>query len=226
MNRTDPNVPHVHGADPQHLFPKIIRERCYESAFWKEHLLGFPLDSVYEKTEKLVYIGGCFANQRPSPFLCCALKLLQLGCRGFDERLLSSQNKYACMLGLFLFRLTHERTYEQIYLKLEPFLADRRRLKWQLSDGTFVIKHVDEYVEELLGYHLPPGEIVKVCDIVMPRIPSRAHFVRLGVLEQRSIDDTVFKEAPIADDPTEKDETQSDNQVPKTSKKKKEKWRL
>lgn len=39
-NRTVSDAIAVHGKDPQHLVEKIIRERIYDSLYWKEHCFG------------------------------------------------------------------------------------------------------------------------------------------------------------------------------------------
>lgn len=214
MNRTVQTAKQVHGSDPQHLIPKILRERIYASKFWQQHLMGFPLEPCIDlMCTRLRFVGGCIANQRPSPFLCCLLKLLQLGQDGDNNMLVSSENKYALCLGLFLVRLTLNDV--QVYTKLEPFLNDRRRLKWRKPDGTFAIIHVDEVVEQLLGY-----EGGTVFEVPLPRLKERHVLVRQGVLSARVsvLDGTTITVLPS--------DTFGPVQVQTQKVKKKEKWRI
>jgi len=39
-NATVKDARSVHGTNPQYLVEKIIRERCYESQYWKEKCFG------------------------------------------------------------------------------------------------------------------------------------------------------------------------------------------
>ena len=49
--------------------------------------------------------------------------------------------------------------------------ADRRRL----GDGTFVLTHMDEFIEELLREEM-------VCDIALPHLPKRIKLEANGLL--------------------------------------------
>lgn len=96
-NRTVSDAIAVHGKDPQHLVEKIIRERIYDSLYWKEHCFGLSCKlyihmkariiidkwriiaaTLMDKAVKLTYIGGQYAGQHPTEFLCLTLKMLQL----------------------------------------------------------------------------------------------------------------------------------------------------
>ena len=68
----------VRGTDPQFLIEKIMRERIYECVYWKEKLFGCNAADVVDRGADLDYIGGQFGNQRPTEFVACVLKLLQL----------------------------------------------------------------------------------------------------------------------------------------------------
>ena len=105
-NRTISGATFFHGSDPQHLVEKIIRERIYDSIYWKEDcfgLTGKPLGSggwrdcsgrslthcvciccffiaatLMDRAVELTCIGGEFGSHEPTPFLCLLLKMLQL----------------------------------------------------------------------------------------------------------------------------------------------------
>ena len=77
-NRTIKGALPVHGKDPQLLVEKIIRERIYESLYWKEECFGLNAETILDRAVEVDSVGGTFANQRPVPFLCLLLKLLQI----------------------------------------------------------------------------------------------------------------------------------------------------
>jgi len=62
----------------QHLIETTIRYRIWDSTYWKEHCFALTAESVIDRALELHYVGGTYANTRPTEFLCLALKLLQL----------------------------------------------------------------------------------------------------------------------------------------------------
>lgn len=56
--------------------------------------------------------------------------------------------KYLRALAAFYVRLTWERS-EDVYLTLEPYLADYRKLKRRVKDG-FTLTTMDQFVDDLL----------------------------------------------------------------------------
>ena len=85
-----PQAKLAHGSSPQLLIEKILRERIFECRYWKERCFGVSAASILDRAYELQYIGGAYANQRPTDFLCLTLKLLQI----FPE-------KVASMVGCF-----------------------------------------------------------------------------------------------------------------------------
>ena len=78
-NRTDPLAAQVHGTNPQNLIERILRERIYANRYWKEHCFGLTAASLVDKAVLLDAVGGQYsANAKPTPFVCLALKLLQI----------------------------------------------------------------------------------------------------------------------------------------------------
>jgi pre-mRNA-splicing factor 38A len=78
-NRTRPGARQLHGGDPQHILPTIVRERVYDCAYWKERCFGVNAESLVERAVELSFVGGTSgAAARPTPFLCLVLKMLQL----------------------------------------------------------------------------------------------------------------------------------------------------
>ena len=48
----------VHGTDPQFLIEKILRERIYESVYWKEKMFGVNAEIMVDRGSELTCIGG------------------------------------------------------------------------------------------------------------------------------------------------------------------------
>jgi hypothetical protein len=80
----------IHGLNPEvflhqatmanlkSLIEKIIRERIYESQYWKEFCIPLNAATLLDQAVKLKYIGGQYSNTRPTEFICLAFKLLQI----------------------------------------------------------------------------------------------------------------------------------------------------
>jgi pre-mRNA-splicing factor 38A len=121
----------AHGTNPQYLLEKILRERIYESRYWKESCFGINAASLLDRAYELQYVGGAYANSTPTPFLALALKLLQI----FPERevireyVVQKEFKYIRALGAFDIRLTWPA--RDIYQVLEPLLQDGRKLRYR-----------------------------------------------------------------------------------------------
>ena len=78
-NVTDPLIRSLQGSDPQNAMEYIVRQKIYETRYWKEECFGLSAADVLEKASELKCIGGSFGpNAKPTKFLCLALKLLQL----------------------------------------------------------------------------------------------------------------------------------------------------
>lgn len=177
-NKTDRKAQAVHGQDPQLLVEKIIRERIYESIYWKEECSRLNAESILDKAVELDHVGGTFANQRPVPFLCLLLKLLQIQptIPIVEEYIQQEDWKYLRVLGLLYLRLVAPAV--TIYTRLEPYLADRRKLRMRVSTGAYEITYVDEIVDRLLS-------LDRVFDIILPRLPKRALLEDTNELEPR-----------------------------------------
>ena len=63
----------------QLLVHKILRDRIYNSTYWKRDCFALTAETVVDRAVELDYIGGTYGgNGKPTPFLCLILKLLQL----------------------------------------------------------------------------------------------------------------------------------------------------
>ena len=178
-NATDPSVPHVHGVDPQSLIDKILRMRVYDSPYWKEHCFGLNAATIIDRAVLLDHVGGVYGGHAlPCPFLCLALKLLQIGppLEAVEEFMLQAEYKYLRLLGAFYYRLVARSA--DVWTRLEPLLSDYRRVRRRKEDGGWEVVHVDEVVDDML-------QLDKCMSIALPRLVRREVLVQRGSLEER-----------------------------------------
>lgn len=169
------------GLNPATILEKPVRERIIDSYFWKEQCFALnEADIIDRVVSHVTFIGGTYGDaQRPTPFLCLAFKLLQLG--PSDEILREyldyggEKFKYLRALACFYVRLT--RTAKDIHLWLEPFLEDRRKLKRRARAGTS-LTYIDQFVDDLLTKE-------RVCATSLWKMPKREILEDLEVLEPR-----------------------------------------
>ena len=64
------------------------------------------------------------------------------------EFIKNEDNKYVRLLGALYMRLVGKPL--DVYQYLEPLYNDYRRVRFRSLDGTFVLRHVDEFIQELL----------------------------------------------------------------------------
>ncbi|KAI0837975.1 PRP38 family-domain-containing protein [Hypoxylon sp. FL0890] len=185
------------GLNPATIMEKAVRERIVESYFWKEQCFGVnEADIIDRVVDHVSFIGGTYGvTQKPTPFLCLAFKLLQLGP---DDSILEEylsfggeKFKYLRALACFYVRLT--RRAENVYKTLEPFLEDRRKLRRKGRAGTS-LTYVDQFVDDLLTkdrvcatslWQMPKREILEDLELLEPRISP------LGDIEDLLEDDDV-----------------------------------
>lgn len=125
------------------LLEKIIRERIYETVFWKQHCHHLNEASILDAAlAHLHAIGGCTATSsatqpQPTPFLSLALRLMHLNpvLDVVVAYLEQDEFKYVRALGAFYLRICGCNgglvTATWVYKYLEPLLEDRRRLRFQ-----------------------------------------------------------------------------------------------
>ncbi|KAK9760998.1 hypothetical protein K7432_014452 [Basidiobolus ranarum] len=177
-NRTSVDALSVHGTNPQFLVEKIIRTRIYESLYWKEQCFALTAETLIDKAVALDSIGGVYANQKPTEFLCLTLKLLQLQPETeiVVELLKHEDYKYLRSLAAFYFRLVG--SSKEIYEYLEPLLLDYRKLRYRTTSGSGELIHMDEFIDQLLHED-------RVCDIILPRLLKREVLETNGDLKPR-----------------------------------------
>ncbi|KAF8652749.1 hypothetical protein AX16_004246 [Volvariella volvacea WC 439] len=119
----------IHGQNPQFLVETVIRNRIYESQYWKEHCFALTAESLIDKAIELHFIGGVYGNQRPTEFLCLLLKLLQIQPEKeiLVEYLRADEFKYLRALAAMYIRMTFRAV--EVFELLEPLLKDFRKLR-------------------------------------------------------------------------------------------------
>ena len=175
----------IHDQNPVHLLEKPVRDRIIESYYWKEQCFAVNEATLCDRAANLTFIGGTYGQQKPTPFLCLAMKLLQL----MPERdiileyLRQEEFKYLTALAAFYIRLTFDA--KEVYEVLEPLLGDWRKLRRRTRDGGYALSYIDQFVDDLLTKD-------RVCGTSLRKLPQRTVLEDLGVLEVR--------ESPLGDE--------------------------
>jgi pre-mRNA-splicing factor 38A len=175
-NVTDPLARSVHGTNPQNLIEYITRQKIYDSLYWKEECFGLSASDVATKAAELKALGGSYGgNNKPTRFLCLALKLLQIQPdEAIVEEFLQNEDfKYVRALGAFYLRLTGRPA--EIYELIEPLYNDFRKLRFREATG-WKITYMDELADELLTSD-------RYCGIALPHLPRRDVLVSSGYLD-------------------------------------------
>src|SRR6266516_7508549 len=117
----------IRGQNPATLFEKPVRERIVESYYWKESCFGVnEADIVDRVVETVTFVGGVVGSGagggKPSPFLCLAFKMLQLGVEEAIVRLMLEQEEFK-----FVYLITPNSVFN-------PSLTDRVSKKTDTSE--------------------------------------------------------------------------------------------
>ncbi|CAG9461331.1 unnamed protein product [Pedinophyceae sp. YPF-701] len=178
-NRTDKEAADIKGTNPQNLVEYIVRQKVYDTRYWKENCFGVSAEGVVDLAVDLRCVGGTFGGTRkPTEFLCLILKMLQIqpDREIITEFIRNEDHKYIRLLGAFYLRLVGRA--KEIYEYLEPLYNDYRKVRFRALDGTYRLEHVDSLVDKMLSDNF-------LFDIALPRIPARDHLVEQGVLAPR-----------------------------------------
>ncbi|TXT13552.1 hypothetical protein VHUM_00919 [Vanrija humicola] len=151
---------------PQNLIEKVIRERIYDSTYWKEHCFATNAETIIDKAIALKAIGGVHDRQTPTEFMCLVLRLLQLQPEKeiLMEYLLAEEFKYLRALAVIYIRLAFRSM--EVYEILEPLMKDYRKLRHRHAGG-YTLTTFDQFVDDLLTQE-------RVCDIILPRLTKRS----------------------------------------------------
>ncbi|KAI1343594.1 PRP38 family-domain-containing protein [Xylariaceae sp. FL0016] len=161
---------------------KAVRERIVDSYFWKEQCFGVNEADVIDRVvDHVSFVGGTYGvSQKPSPFLCLAFKLLQLAPADdvLREYLAFGGDKFKYLRALACFYVRLTRKAKDVYLTLEPFLEDRRKLRRKGRAGTS-LTFVDQFVDDLLTkervcatslWKMTKRELLEDMDELEPRV--------------------------------------------------------
>jgi len=168
----------IHSNNPAHLLEKAVRDRITDSYYWKEQCFGINEATLCDRAVAMSSIGGTYAQQKPTPFLCLTLKLLQLlPSRNIVlEYLHQKEFKYLSALAAFYVRLTFDAV--DVYTTLEPILGDFRKLKRRTRDGEYALTYLDQFVDDLLTKD-------RACGTALWKLPARTLLEDLAKLEER-----------------------------------------
>lgn len=180
----------IHHVNPALLIEKILRERIFESLYWKEYCFGLTVATLCDRAVELQYVGGTYANHRVTPFICVLFKLVLLQPRReiVMEYLNQQDFKYLRALAAFYIRLFY--VSEEVYQLLEPFLGDYRKLRMRSIQGV-TLTYMDEFIDSLLTQE-------RVCEIALPRMTKRIVLEDAGKLEPKT--SLVASESSSSDD--------------------------
>ena len=168
----------IHNVNPAHLLEKAVRDRIVDSYYWKEQCFAINEATLCDRAADMTFIGGTYGQQKPTPFLCLTLKLLQLVPQReiVFEYLHQTEFKYLSALAAFYVRLTFDS--KDVYTTLEPLLADYRKLRRRTKDGGYSLTYLDQFVDDLLTKD-------RVCATSLRKLPPRTTLEDLGQLELR-----------------------------------------
>lgn len=179
----------------QNLVEYIIRQKIYDSLYWKQHCFGLSAERVVDKAVELRFVGGMFGEpQKPTDFICLVLKMLQIqpAKEIIVEFIKNDDFKYLRLLGAFYMRLVGRAV--DVYQYLEPLLNDYRRVRVRAAGGTFELSHIDALIDDMLRRDY-------LFDIALPRLPSRQALEKAAQLEPRvSVLEEEFNEAALAEE--------------------------
>lgn len=175
-NSTDKFATSVHGTNPQNLIEYIMRQKIYDSLYWKQYCFGLSAEDLVDKAVELRFIGGMFGEpQKPTEFICLVLKLLQIQ-PDKDivlEYIRNDEFKYLRVLGAFYMRLVGRA--QEVYQYLEPLLNDYRRIRLRKPDGSFELTCIDDIVDQMLTRDY-------LFNIALPRLQERSVLETTGQL--------------------------------------------
>jgi pre-mRNA-splicing factor 38A len=168
----------IHNTNPLYLLEKPVRDRINDSYYYKEQCFAINEATLCDRAVEMTYLGGTYGQQKPTAFLCLIFKLLELlPDRNVVLYYLHQQDfKYLSALAAFYVRLTFDPV--DVYKTLEPLLADYRKLRRRLRDGSYALTHMDEFVDDLLTKE-------RVCGTALRKLPARTVLEDLGQLEER-----------------------------------------
>lgn len=188
------------------LIEPIIRHRIQDSIFYKQHLYLTNESTILPVIiDHVKYISGSDSSNRPSNFICCLFRLLELEptkeiINVYLTQLNFNEFKYLTALTLIYIRLVFKN--EDIYTIFDSYFKDFRKIRMKLKNPifdlnqipkNFKISYIDEWVDELLTKD-------RVIDLILPRLVSRLTLVQRGLIGPRKYYVEEEKEENSVDD--------------------------
>eukprot|EP00887_Chlorella_sp_A99_P000357 scaffold13.g357.t1 len=163
-------------SSPQaNLIEYIVRQKIYDSLYWKQECFGLSAERLVDKAVELKYI-------QPEKEIIV-------------EFIKNDDFKYLRLLGAFYMRLVGRAV--DIHQYLEPLYNDYRKVRLRRPDGNFELAHIDEVIDNMLRKDY-------LFNIALPRLPSRATLEKAGQLEPRvSVLDEEFDEQALEEEQEE-----------------------
>ncbi|KAH3672198.1 hypothetical protein WICMUC_004427 [Wickerhamomyces mucosus] len=126
---------------------KIVRERVFDSLYWKQYCFGLNEATILDKAMELQVIGSFETSGRPFPFMCLLVKLIQLApsIEIIQFYLTQDRFKYLKVLALLYVRIVLKD-----YEILKENLNDYRKLRVFIN-GQYKLSYIDEVVDNLIN---------------------------------------------------------------------------
>lgn len=156
---------------------KITRARVVSLLYWEQQCYGLNTLTLLDRAAELVYVGGVDTHQRPLPFLCLLLKMLEIEPkREVVEWLVRQPHfKYLTCLAAMYVRMVY--ALADVYRLLEPLYGDMRKVRVRRGDD-MECGYVDVFVDELLRDQ-------RVCGLMLPRLEARMVVEDRGEIGER-----------------------------------------
>jgi pre-mRNA-splicing factor 38A len=180
-------------SDAQRILPSILRDRIYESRYWKEQCFGIDAETILDRSREIDSLGITYGgSSRPTHFVCLLLKLLQIRpdltvLKAYLDHstpvappLSSPRNDLRYMRALAVLYVRLVGTPRTVFELLEPCMSDFRTVHIISQDGSFKCIFFDEFVESLIG----ASNSVESIDLPLPYLPSRKALEDKGVLRK------------------------------------------
>lgn len=205
------------------LIEPIIRHRIQDSLFYKQYLYLTNESTILPIIiDHVKYISGMDSSNRPSQFICCLFRMLEIEpskeiIKIYLKQLNFNEFKYLTILSLLYIRLVFKNN--EIYEILDEFYQDFRKIRIKLKFPKFdvnnlpifyKISYIDEWIDELLINE-------RIIDLKLPRLIPRLTLVQRGLITPRKYyveeDDVKQKQQQQQDDEDDEDDDESSEYI-------------
>ncbi|CCH45014.1 Pre-mRNA-splicing factor [Wickerhamomyces ciferrii] len=129
------------------LIEKIIRERIFDSLYWKQYCFNVNAALILDRCVEIRCVGGLETSGKPMGFICLLVKLIQLMPQReiIEFYLNQGKFKYLKVLAMVFIRLVYR---DGGLLKKQ--LNDYRKVRLY-EHGEYKLSYVDEIADKLLN---------------------------------------------------------------------------